>query len=243
MCCGNFLQRIDLLGDNFELNYRGKKTFKTTMGGLCSLIAYFFLGLIILQSLLSLIDKKSPELSSAVSNNEEAPEIDLMKNNVFPIIRISSGKWFNFVEASDLPTLITIKAAIKEVKINQDNPTLTTGSTILPIPYKDCTLIDTEYKKSIYAIKPKIKKLSEGYAFCPDITDESLMTISGDYISDVRRILVINIFPCDSDAATANLQTCAADTVIDTIQTQVTLPSQSFLAEDYETPVLLPLDI
>jgi hypothetical protein len=192
------------------------------MGGLCSLIAYFFLGLIVFKSLLDLLDKRNPELSSAVSNNPEAPEIDLMENNVFPIIRISNGKWFNFVSADDLPTLITIKASVNEVTIDHEDPTNTTGMVLLPIPYVDCRTIDTAYKARIYSLKEKIKVMSEGFAFCPDITDESLMKISGDYISDVRRILVINIFPCNSDA----VGTCNTDNAqIDTIQTQITLPS------------------
>jgi hypothetical protein len=75
---GNLLQKIDVLGDNFELDYKGKKTFRTTVGGICSLLAYIVIVLLFVKTLLSFMDRGSPELNSAVSNNQEAPEIDLV---------------------------------------------------------------------------------------------------------------------------------------------------------------------
>lgn len=236
---GNLLQKIDVLGDNFELDYKGKKTFRTTVGGICSLLAYIVIVLLFIKTMFSFMDRGSPELNSAVSNNQEAPEIDLVQSNVFPIIRISVGQWFQFVSADKLPSFITITSTINEVTINQDDPTLSKGKMLLNIPYKDCTTITSVFKDRMYELMPKMKKMSEGYAYCPDITDESLFKISGDYLSDVRKILVINIFPCNSDTTTCETVTAK----IDTIQAQVTLPGQSFLAENFKNPVTLPLDI
>ena len=75
---GNLLQKIDVLGDNFELDYKGKKTFRTTVGGICSLLAYIVIVLLFIKTMFSFMDRGSPELNSAVSNNQEAPEIDLV---------------------------------------------------------------------------------------------------------------------------------------------------------------------
>ena len=230
------IKDLDFMTPPVQLNIGGKSGVKTYFGVSMTVLYLVCVCIFSYVIILTFLDSTSPAVTQETSQSSINPKIDMIQNNLFPVIYLLAYNIYP-VPAAYAPHYVTI-AYNKFSIIGRVNPdgssNITYHSSIMPvIPCSQALLNSTLYEVyKNYLSTDFFKQHGNTSGLCPQFyPNESF--VSGGGSDSSMDFLQLEVYPC----TLLNSSMCANLTELMNLNIIVTQPSSSISLGNYTNPV------
>ena len=236
----DFIRSLDQIGSPFELNFGKESRFKTSTGGVLSILGIILVIIAFVYLILKVLDQKEVEVSMNTQYLSTYPKIDLYENKIFPFFGLVDQTTGRQVPVDQLPRFINARGYIWMFNYTSlQRPETIVRKTLAEIPFKPCKEITDPLKDELYSKFVNARDYGETFGLCPDLSQHrSLYAVEGNLNQPPFIKFVVHITPCLLGPPPA----CASTEQMEGAELNLFTASFSFDPENRENPIqVLPI--
>lgn len=231
---GNVLKGVDKVGTEVGFNFGRKPRFQTILGGIMTIVAYFFIIFVTITFGTKLFSSKEVEVSISESYSGDFPKINLFDNNFYPVIGISGP--YGFVESDDFPDYLLIIGQIVQQTFTSIEKQDFSEKVLKDFAFFPCKEIkDNVARDTLYKASVHFKDFAQFHGLCADLKPEELpdLFVENNLVDPPNTWFRIVVLPCP-DATGAS---CASEEELNQTELSIILPKGSFDPENASQPI------
>ena len=239
-----FVQNLDIYAKPITMTYRGNQKFKTSLGGMISIVLLAAIVGIFVYKIVDMIQRSSTQVKKntlITASNSYSPPLNLMDKNVTIAFMISD---WNGNGAQDEPKYgkFVLNQFSATIELNKTDGTIYRDYTTQNIKFSKCQL----GRNIFYSNEKEIENFQIENYYCPDTNQ---LIIQGNWNAPVYAAFSLLFYRCSNDSTNNGFApnvSCANDEDFSAWITQRTIQeiviSQFFNSSDYINPVHYFLD-